>query len=160
MTKATWWSFIKIIFNGGWPLAEWLSLRALLQQPRVLQVQILGTDVAPIIKPCWGGVPHATTRRTHNYKYIQLCIGKLWEEEGNMKSFKKEIIFNDVLAGIFIRFSFNIPESKKLKTTRLIKRMAYQFTRFTCFLITLTNISNYLLVWWRKAFDTQGHVPR
>ena len=25
-----------------------------------------GPDVAPLIRPCWGGIPHATTRRTHN----------------------------------------------------------------------------------------------
>ena len=25
-----------------------------------------GTDPAPLIKPCCGGVPHATTRRTYN----------------------------------------------------------------------------------------------
>ena len=34
------------------PVAEWLSLRALLQQPRVSLVQILGANMAPLIKPC------------------------------------------------------------------------------------------------------------
>ena len=48
------------------PVAVWLSLHAPLWRPRVSPVQILGTDMAPLIKPCWGGVPHATTRRTHN----------------------------------------------------------------------------------------------
>ena len=33
-------------------LAEWLSSCALLQWPRVSLVQILGTDMAPLIRPC------------------------------------------------------------------------------------------------------------
>ena len=52
--------------GGASPVAEWLSSPAPLQQPRVLLVQILGTDMAPLIRPCWGSVPRATTRRTHN----------------------------------------------------------------------------------------------
>ena len=51
---------------GADPVAEWLSLHVLLQRPRVSLVRILGTDMTPLIKPRWGGVPHATTRRTHN----------------------------------------------------------------------------------------------
>ena len=52
--------------NRGGPVVEWLSLRALLQRPRVLPVRILCMDLALLIKPCWGGVPHSTTRRTNN----------------------------------------------------------------------------------------------
>ena len=33
------------------PLAEWLSSRTLLRQPRVSLVQILGMDMAPLIRP-------------------------------------------------------------------------------------------------------------
>ena len=51
---------------GAGPVAEWLSSRALLRRPRVSAVQILGVDMAPLIRPCWGGIPYATTRRTHN----------------------------------------------------------------------------------------------
>ena len=36
----------------GCPVAEWLSSHALLWQPRVLQVRILGLDMAPLIRPC------------------------------------------------------------------------------------------------------------
>ena len=36
---------------GATPVAEWLSLHALLQQPRVLLVWILGADMAPLIRP-------------------------------------------------------------------------------------------------------------
>ena len=36
---------------GAGPVAEWLSLRALLQWPRVSLVQILSVDVAQLIKP-------------------------------------------------------------------------------------------------------------
>ena len=34
------------------PVAEWLSSHALLRQPRVSLVQILGADLALLIKPC------------------------------------------------------------------------------------------------------------
>ena len=51
---------------GAGPVAEWLSWYPPLGQPRVLLVQILGADVVPLIKPCGGGIPHATTRRTDN----------------------------------------------------------------------------------------------
>ena len=61
-----------IKIRGASPVAEWLSSCAPLQWPRVLLVQILGTDMVPLISPSWGSVPHATTRRTHNYN-IQLC---------------------------------------------------------------------------------------
>ena len=37
-----------------------------LRQTRVSLVQILGVDMALLIRPCWDVVPHATTRRTHN----------------------------------------------------------------------------------------------
>ena len=37
---------------GAGPVAKWLSLRALLWQPRVLPVRVLGMDMAPFIKPC------------------------------------------------------------------------------------------------------------
>ena len=48
------------------PMAQWLSLHTWLQQPMVSVIQILGMDLALLIKPCWGGVPHSTARRTHN----------------------------------------------------------------------------------------------
>ena len=51
---------------GASPVAEWSSSCALLQQLRVSLVRILGADMAPIIKPCWGSVPHSTTRGTFN----------------------------------------------------------------------------------------------
>ena len=47
-------------------MAEWLSSHASLLWPRVLPVWILGADRALLIRPCWGGIPHATTRRNHN----------------------------------------------------------------------------------------------
>ena len=37
---------------GAGPVAECLSSRALLWQPRVSPVQILGVDMAPFIRPC------------------------------------------------------------------------------------------------------------
>ena len=53
-------------FWGAGPVAKRLTLRTLLQQPRVLPVQVLGADMALLLRPCWGGIPHATTRRTCN----------------------------------------------------------------------------------------------
>ena len=52
--------------EGTGPMAEWLSFPPLLRQPRISPVRILGEDMAPLIKPCWGGIPHSTTRRTYN----------------------------------------------------------------------------------------------
>ena len=49
------------------PVPEWLSSRALLWQPRVSPVRILGTDMASLIRPGWGGVTLSTTRGTYNY---------------------------------------------------------------------------------------------
>ena len=72
---------------GASPMARCLSSCTPLWWPRVSPVQILGADMALLIRPCWGGVPHSTTRGTHNYN-IQLCTGGLWEEEEEKK--KKE----------------------------------------------------------------------
>ena len=51
---------------GAGPMAEWLGSHAPLQWPGVLPVWVLGTDMAPLTGPCWGGVPHATVGMTHN----------------------------------------------------------------------------------------------
>ena len=37
---------------GAGPLAKWLSLHAGLQRPRASLVQILGADMAPLVRPC------------------------------------------------------------------------------------------------------------
>ena len=70
--------------------APWLSgcSHAPLRWPRVSSVQILGADTAPLIKPRWGGAPHATKLEGHTTKNIQLCTGSLWGEKGK-KIFKK-----------------------------------------------------------------------
>src|SRR3712207_8203609 len=72
--------------DGGSPVAEWLSSHAPLRRPRVLPVQIPGTDTAPLVGPCGGGVPHATTRRDRkstrlnsshaNISYAVFCLKK------------------------------------------------------------------------------------
>ena len=36
---------------GAGPMTEWLSLQAPLQWPRVSLVQILGADMAPLVRP-------------------------------------------------------------------------------------------------------------
>ena len=47
-------------------MAKWLGSRAVLRWPRVSLVQILGADMALLDKPCWGSIPHAMARGTHN----------------------------------------------------------------------------------------------
>ena len=76
----------KRINSGAGPTAKWLGLRTLLQWPRVLPVWNLGVDMAELIKPHWGGIPHSKTSGTHN-ENLQLPTGGLWgeEEEENKK---------------------------------------------------------------------------
>ena len=66
-------------------MAEWLTSRTMFQQPQVLQVWLLGANMAPLVKPCCGGVPRTTTRGTHNWN-IQLCTAGLWGEEEEEKN--------------------------------------------------------------------------
>ena len=77
-------------------MAEQLSSCTSLSWPRVSLVGILDTDAAPLIKPCWGGVQHSTTRGTHNQN-IQLCTGRLWGEEEEKK---KEEDWQQMLAQV------------------------------------------------------------
>ena len=82
---------------GAGPVAEWLSSRALLRQSRVLPVWILGADMAPLVEPCWGGIPHAVTRRTHNWKYTTVYRGHF----GRKRKKKKKIFKNQKLPFAF-----------------------------------------------------------
>ena len=66
LKREPWRNVTKKLPTWAGPLAKWLSSCALLRRPRVLPVWILGVDMAPLLRPCWGGVPHATTRRTPN----------------------------------------------------------------------------------------------
>ena len=59
-------SWVQVLGPGAGPTAEWLSLYTPLRRPRISPIWILGTDLAPLIKPRWGGVPHSRTRRTYN----------------------------------------------------------------------------------------------
>ena len=73
-------------------MAKWLSCRAPLQQPRVSLVRILGVDMAPLIQPCWGGIPHATTRErptTKKKKYIYTTM--YWGDLEKKKQEKKRL---------------------------------------------------------------------
>ena len=73
-----WWPL------GASSMAEWLSLSAPLQRPRVSRVWILVMDMALLIRPCGGTVPYITIRGTHNQN-IQLYAGGLWGEEEEEK---------------------------------------------------------------------------
>ena len=46
------WGKVENNAKGVGPVAEWLGLRALLWRPRVSLVQVLGTDMALLIRPC------------------------------------------------------------------------------------------------------------
>ena len=71
-------------------MAEWLGLHALLQQPGVSPVRIQDKDMALLLRPCWGGVPHATTRvpTTKIYNYV---LGALGEKRKQKKKEIKEL---------------------------------------------------------------------
>ena len=70
---------------GAGPMAKRLSLRALLQWPRVSPVRILGADMAPLVKPCWMA-SHMPQLEGPTTKSTQLCTGGLWGEKGKIKS--------------------------------------------------------------------------
>ena len=65
------------ITHGASPVAEWLSLCAPLPAAQGFAGLILDTDMAPLVRSHWGGVPRATTRRTYNLKYTTMCCGNL-----------------------------------------------------------------------------------
>ena len=75
---------VKNLLQGTSPMAEWFKLMAPLWKPRVLPVQILGVDKAPLIRPCQGGIPHATLEGPTT-KNIQLCTGGFGEKKKKMK---------------------------------------------------------------------------
>ena len=47
------------------PVAEWLSLCPPLQRPRVCRFRFPGTDLAPLVKPRYGGIPHKIEEDWH-----------------------------------------------------------------------------------------------
>ena len=70
-------SLLKIITMLGQSMAKWLVSRALLQQPKVSQVRILGADLALLIRPCWGGVPQSRTKKDLKLEYATVYWGAL-----------------------------------------------------------------------------------
>ena len=66
-------------------MAVQLSSHALLRWPRVSQVQILGADMAPLIKPS-EAASHMSQLEGPTTKNIQLCTRGLWGEKGKIKS--------------------------------------------------------------------------
>ena len=74
-------------YAGAGPVAEWLSLRALLQAAQCFVGLNPGADMALLTKPRWGSIPHATTRRTHNKEYTTMYWGGLGRKN---KIFKKK----------------------------------------------------------------------
>ena len=74
-------SFSRGFSNSWWiragPMAEWLSSHARLQRPRVSSGWILGANLAPLIKPCWGSIPHSRTRMDLRLEYTTMYWGAL-----------------------------------------------------------------------------------
>ena len=98
------------------PVAQWLDSCTLLWRPRVLPVRILGMDVAPLIRPCWSGIPHSRARRTYNQN-IQLYTGGLCgEEEG------KRRLATDVSSGVNLQ---KIIKMEKPVIEQLIKLIIF-----------------------------------
>ena len=78
------------------PVAEWLGSCALLQWPRVSPVQILGVDLALLIRPCEvvSHIAEPEGPATRIYNYVLGDYGGLWgegeeEEENIHKCFKR-----------------------------------------------------------------------
>ena len=71
-----------------WPSGWVRMLRC--RRPSVSSVRILGADMAPLIKPRWGGVPHATTGRTHSWEYTTMYQGALGRKRKKIKSLKRK----------------------------------------------------------------------
>ena len=72
-------SLYNLLWKTDWgasPVAEWLSSCALLRWPRALPVWILGGDMAPLFRPCWGSIPHATAN-------IKTCLAGFPNEWNN-----------------------------------------------------------------------------
>ena len=71
---------------GAGPVGEWLSSCAPLQAAQCFVGSNLGTDMILLIKPHWGSVPHATTRRTYNKEYTTVYWGALGRKRKKIKS--------------------------------------------------------------------------
>ena len=82
-------SRLKCYKTGAGPVAEWLSSCAPLLRPRVSLVWILGTDMAPLIRPRWGSIPCATTRWTHNWNIYNCVLEGFGEEKQKVKKINK-----------------------------------------------------------------------
>ena len=76
-------------------MAKWLGLRALLRWRRVSPVRILGTDMAPLIKPA-KVASHMPQLEGPTTKNTQLCTRGLWEKRKE-KIFKKKRIYSKIL---------------------------------------------------------------
>ena len=70
-------------------MANWLNSLASLLWPRASLVQILGMDVAPLVKPCWGSVLHSRTRgpTTRVYNYV---LGYFGDKKKKKKKFASQ----------------------------------------------------------------------
>ena len=65
MTFTSMQSSLKLNNQGASLLAQWLSLCALLKQPRVCRFRSQAQTYTPLLKPCCGSVPHT--------KYYHRC---------------------------------------------------------------------------------------
>ena len=74
-------------------MAEWVSSPALLRWPRVLPVQILGMDLAPLVRPRWA-VDHIAEPEGPTTRICNCVLGGYGEKKG-----KKRRLSMDVSSG-------------------------------------------------------------
>ena len=134
-------------------MAEWLNLCAPLQRPRVSLVRILGANMAPLIGPRWGSVPHATTKNT------QLCTGGIWGEKGKTKSLKRKWLLLGVSwwYRIFCRLNTTLtPAPLKIRD-----RNTHKLTQFCGLLSNLcgSSASTGSMVYTDATFTRSGRMP-
>ena len=98
-------------------MAEWLSSRACCRGPSVSLVRILGADIALLVTPHWGSVPHATTRRTHSNEYTTMYQGALGRKRKRIKPLKKKVGNNSYTYWICVL----IGETDKIQVNRQIQ---------------------------------------
>ena len=76
---------------GASPVAEWLNSCALLWQPRVSLVQILGMDMARLIRPRWGAshIPQLEGPTTKISNYVLGDLGRKSRKKKKQKEIGK-----------------------------------------------------------------------
>ena len=136
-------------------MAKWLSQRVLLPLPRVPPVQVVGTDVASLTRPHWGGVPSATTRRTHNWKYTTMYWG-LWRE-GEKKEDWQQTLVQVPIFKKNLKEQLNLLKKSYMKPQYRKKEVVFYLCKFTCAAFIIRIIRQ---VWGTKIWNQRDSDGR